>query len=269
MASRAEQKAAARAAREAKQAQLKAGAQRRQRLYGLGAIVVAAIVALVVVIVASSSGGGSKVKPHKTSTALTIVNSELAGIHQSGNVLGSPAAKVTITEYGDLVCPVCAAFAQTSEPQIIATLVKPGKAKLVFRGFETASGTANHSEYVPSQVAARAAGLQNLEWNYVLLTYEEQPQTINGTPAEQVPYITTAYLQSLASQIKGLDLAKWQSDTASQTLANAVNADGTAAQAAGATGTPTVIVTGPNGTFKDPNPIPTLAQIQADIKAVS
>ena|SRR5665213_693633 len=269
MASRTEQKAAARAAREAKQASLKADAKRRQRIYGLGTIVVVAVVALAAVIIASSSGGGSKVKPKPTKTALTEINNELAGIHQSGNVLGDPAAKITITFYGDLVCPVCAEFTQTTEPAIIANLIKTGKAKLVYRGFETASGTANNSEYVPSQVAARAAGLQHLEWNYILLAYFVQPQTISGTPAEDVSYITTAYLQGVAAKIKGLDLAKWQANTTNQALAKAVAADGTAARAAGATGTPTLVVTGPNGTFRDPNVIPTLAQVQADIKAVS
>src|SRR5665213_2105407 len=269
MASRTEQKAAARAAREAKQASLKADAKRRQRIYGLGTIVVVAVVALVVAIAASRSGGGSKLTPKPNKTAQQIVKSQLGGIPQSGNVLGNPGAKITLTEYGDLVCPICAQFAQTTLPQIISGLVKTGKAKLVYRGFETASGTANNSQYVATQVAARAAGLQHLEWNYILLAYFVQPQTISGTPAEDVSYITTAYLQGVAAKIKGLDLAKWQANTTNQALAKAVAADGTAARAAGATGTPTLVVTGPNGTFRDPNVIPTLAQVQADIKAVS
>ena len=127
------------------------------------------------------------------------MNSALAGIPQHGNVLGNPNAPITITEYGDLVCSTCAAFATTTEPQIIAALVKTGKAKFVYRAFDTASSYANQSQFVNTQVAARSAGLQNKEWNYVLLTYEEQPATIGGKAAEDVAYVNTSYLQNLAS----------------------------------------------------------------------
>jgi protein-disulfide isomerase len=252
MASRAEQKAAARAAREAKQRELKAAQARRTRLMWLGGILGAAIVALVVVIVASSSNGGGSSSTHVSNSAKAAaqatVDSTLTGIPQHGNVLGNPNAKVTITEYGDLVCPTCDDFALTSEPQIIQDLVRTGKAKLVFRGFETASGTANGSQYVNTQVAARSAGLQNKEWNYVLTLYQEQPHTINGTPAEQVSYVNTNYLQDRAAQIKGLNLAQWQAHLTDPTLINQVHADGQAGLAAGVTGTPAIFVTGPKGT---------------------
>ncbi|HEY2570081.1 MAG TPA: thioredoxin domain-containing protein, partial [Solirubrobacteraceae bacterium] len=225
--------------------------------------------ALVVVIVASSSNGGGSthVSNSQKTQAQATVASTLAGIPQHNNVLGNPNAPVTITEYGDLVCPICRDFATTSEPQIIDSLVKTGKAKLVFRGMETASGTANGSQYVNTQVAARSAGLQNKEWDYVLLTYQEQPQTINGTAAEQVSYVNQTYLQNLAKQVKGLNLAQWQGHMTDQTLVNAVNADGQAAQAAGATGTPAIYVKGPKGTvmYNQNNTlsaVPTEQQIQ-------
>jgi protein-disulfide isomerase len=263
MASRAEQKAAARKAREIQHAEMKAAATRRTRFMWLGGIVGVAAVALVVAIVASSSGGSGPVHhtPTQMQAAAATVNQELAGIPQSGNVLGNPKAPVTITEYGDLVCPTCDDFALTSAPQIIQSLVKTGKAKLVFRGFETASGTANASQYVNTQVAWRSAGLQNKGWNYILLTYGVQPQTINGTPAEEVSYITPAYLQNIAANVKGLNLANWQGHMTDQKLINQVKADGNAALASGATGTPTVFITGPKGTVKDPEVVPSLATV--------
>jgi protein-disulfide isomerase len=277
MASRAEQKAAARAAREAKQRELKAAQARRTRLYWLGGIIGAAVVALVVVIVASSSngsGGGTHVSNSAKLAAQTTVASTLAGIPQHGNVLGNPNAPITITEYGDLVCPVCRDFATTSEPQLIDSLVKTGKAKLVFRGMETASGTANGSQYVNTQVAAHSAGLQNKEWNDVLLTYQEQPQTINGTPAEEVSYVNMNYLQGLAQQVKGLNLANWQAHMTDPALINQVHADEQAAHAAGATGTPAIYVKGPKGTvmYNQNNTlsaVPSEQQIQQLVNQVS
>ena len=273
MASRAEQKAAARAAREAKQKELSAAAARRMRLLLLGGMLAAAVIALVVVIAASSSGGGTKTPPVSKgakAAAIASVNSTLAGIRQHGNVLGDPKAPVTITEYGDLVCPTCADFAVTTEPTIISALVKTGKAKLAYRAFETASGTANGGQFINTQVAARAAGLQGKEWNYILLTYFEQPQQINGTPAEEVPYVTSLYLQSRAQQLRGLNLAAWQGNMTSKPLITAVKADENAALHSGATGTPAVFVSGPKGgPIMDPEVVPSLAKIEQLVAQVS
>jgi protein-disulfide isomerase len=274
MASRAEQKAAARAAREAKQQELKLAATRRQRWYMTGGLIGAAIIALIVVIIVSSSGGkghsGVNLSKKQKQSAIATVNQTIAGIPQSGNVLGKASAPVTITEYGDLVCPICKEFALTTEPQIITALVRTGKAKLVYKAFDTASSYANESMFVPSQVAAKAAGLQNKEWDYVLLTYQEQPDTVNGTDAEKVAYVTTAYLQKLAAQIKGLDTIKWQASLGSKTLSKAVATDGDDGDALGVNnvGTPDVFVSGPNGR-QNPQGIPTLAAVESAVQQVS
>src|ERR1700730_7707837 len=99
MPSRTEQKAAARAQREAKQAELNAAQTRRQRFMMLGGIVGVALAACVVGIIAGSSGGGNaKLSKSAQASAVALVNRQLAGIPQSGNVLGNPNAKVTITE---------------------------------------------------------------------------------------------------------------------------------------------------------------------------
>jgi protein-disulfide isomerase len=273
MASRAEQKAAARAAREAKQQELKLAAARRQRWYVTGGIIGAAVIALIVVIVASSSGGkghGITLSHKQKQSAVATVDQTLAGIPQSGNVLGKASAPVTITEYGDLVCPICKEFALTTEPQIITALVRTGKAKLVYKAFDTASSYANQSMFVNTQVAAKSAGLQGKEWNYVLLTYEEQPDTVNGTDAEKVAYVTTTYLQNLAQQIKGLNTIKWQANMSNRTLINAVTTDGNDGNSLGVNkiGTPDVFVNGPNGQ-QNPTGIPSLAAMESAVAAVT
>ena len=104
MASRAEQKAAARAAREAHQRQLSVAQMRRKRLYGLGAVLAGAVIALVIVIVAGSGGPGASA-PISPKVAKATVAAVLSGIPQNGNTLGKASAPVTVTEYGDLVVP--------------------------------------------------------------------------------------------------------------------------------------------------------------------
>ncbi len=281
VASRKQQKEAARQAREQAVRQLKADQSRRTRLTTLAGAVGVAVVAVVVVIIISSSGGGGNPvtqqdgAPYTQAGAVANVKKLLAGIPQHGNVLGNPNAPVTITEYGDLVCPTCDIFAVSTEPQLINAEVRTGKVQLQYRGFETASGTANGSEYVATQVAARAAGLQDKEWDFIQLVYDEQPQTIHGNHAEEVGYVNSAYLLNRAQQVPGLNISQWQSHLGDQSLAQQVTADGAAATQQGVTGTPTIFVSGPKGTVEydkgltEPSVIPTLSQLQALIAQVS
>jgi protein-disulfide isomerase len=267
MAHRLEQKAAARVAREAGERRRAASRERRRRLELLGAMGLAAVAAIAAVI-AFGAGAGGKPTPTTTSSpsALATVRRLLVGIPQTGTTLGSPSAPVTITEYGDLVCPVCAVFATTTEPQLIAAYVRTGRVKLVFRGLETASMSHNHAEYPNTIAAVRSAGLQHRAWDYIELAYYEQPQTIGGVAAEETPYITPAYLQGLAAQVPGLNLSAWQANTADASLLATVAADAAAAQAARIAGTPAEIVSGPNGSVQynaagTLSAVPTLAQL--------
>jgi protein-disulfide isomerase len=263
MASRAEQKAALRAAREARQRELTATQTRRKRMYSLGALLAGVVVALIVVIVA----GGSSSPTHSTDskTAKATVAALLKGIPQNGNTLGNASAPVTVTEYGDLVCPICQEFAFGAAQQLIKNEVRAGKVKLVYRGLETASSTANGGEYVASQVAARAAGLQHRAWQYILLWYYEQGD-------ETTPYVTNAFMQNIAAQVPGLNLTKWQTDRNSATLANDVTADAHAAAAAGLDNppqTPSITFDGPKGAAPPIVGLPTYAQLQSEIQPIS
>jgi protein-disulfide isomerase len=242
----------------------------------LGGLVVVAAVAVAVVIASSSGGGGGSKNGQASSsakvTALAAVNSLIGGIPQSTDasgdaVLGNPKAPVTVTEWGDLVCSTCDAFALDSEQPLITTEVRTGKAKLVYRAFDTASSYDNEGDFVTGQVAVKAAGLQGMAWNYIMLNYEEQPHEISGQDSEEVPYYTTTYMQGLASQLKGLNLVKWQANLTNATLTHEVTVDGTTGTAAGVNGTPGVYVSGPGGRgLIQTNSYPTLAQLQSTIK---
>jgi protein-disulfide isomerase len=269
MASRAEQKAAARAAREAAHRELSAAQTRRLRIYWLGGLGVAVIVAIVIVFVAAGNGGSTKAADYTARSGLThkaalaFAEQELAGIPQHGITLGNPNAPVTITEWGDLVCSTCDAFALDSQIQIIQTLVKTGKAKLVYRAYDSASSYANEGEFSAGQVAVKAAGEQNKAWDYIELDYLEQPATIGGKSEELVSYFTPAYIQRLAEQVPGLNLIKWSAALGSSSLASQVTADNKAGIALGIQGTPGVYVSGPKGaSLVQTVSYPTLAQVQ-------
>ena len=230
------------------------------RLIYLGGLVAAVVVAIVIVVAAG--GGGKKAATGGTAGKAAVI-ALLKGIPQNGNTLGKATAPVTITEYGDLVCPVCQAFALGSETQLINGPVRSGKVKLVYRGLETASQAANNGEYAASQIAARAAGLQQRAWQYILIWYNQQGD-------ETTSYVTDAYMQGIAQEIPGLNLTRWQSDRNSQTLANLVTADAQAAGAASYTSTPTLTITGPKGSAQPIVGVPSsFAAVMAEVQSVS
>lgn len=266
MASRKEQKEAARQQRLAEEQARAERARRDRRLRMLGGTVVGAILIVVVAIVISSGGSSSAqiIKPNSPAAkkAQSTVNALLAGIPQQGNTLGSPSAKVTVTEYGDLVCPVCKSFALGGENTLISKDVRAGKVKIVYKALETASGQANGSMFVPSQTAMLDAGNQKKAWNYIELFYHEQGD-------ESQSYVTTNYLGGLAKQIPGLNFSQWDSDRGSSSLTSQVNADTTSAAAAGYDSTPTIIVSGPKAQAQPIVAAATYDQLQAAIKQVS
>ena len=265
MASRKEQKEAARQRRLAEEQARAERARRDRRLRMLGGTLVAAI-AVVVVAIAISSGGSSASVPKPNSPAAkkaqATVNTLLAGIPQQGATLGSPSAKVTVTEYGDLVCPVCKSFALDAENQLISNDVRSGKVKIVYKALETASGQANGSMFVPGQRAMLAAGNQKKAWNYIELFYHEQGD-------EASSYVTDSYLGGLAKQIPGLSFEQWNSDRGSPTLTNQVSADVSAANAAGFSSTPTLVVTGPKSQAQPLVGDQTYSTMESTINSVS
>src|SRR4051794_3528638 len=216
-------------------------ARRNRRLRQLGLVVGAALTAVVVAILVSSSGGGSKPKAADVSAnraTIAAVTRDLSGIPQSGTRLGSASAPVKLTYYGDLQCPVCRDFTLGSLRELIASDVRAGKLQIDYRSLQTA--TPDSSVFKIQQVAALAAGRQNGAWHFIELFYNEQGQ-------EGAPYVTERYLNGLARQTPGLDLARWQRDRQAPALASRVSADAASAGAAGASATPTLLVQGPGG----------------------
>src|SRR5437764_10195762 len=160
MASRTKQKEEARARRLAEERAAAERARRSRRTRMLVGVLVGALVVVAVAIAISTSGGNNTAPPATSSAAkqqASTVNSALAGIPQSGATIGNPNAKVTVTEFGDLECPICREFATGAEQQLIANDVRSGKVKLVYKSLETATGSAPNPNVFPTQQAAAYA----------------------------------------------------------------------------------------------------------------
>ena len=266
MASRTKQKEEARARRVAEEQARVERMRRQQRLRMVGGTVLAAIVIVAVLVLVNSGGGGKKGLQTGTEASATQaeVSSLLTGIPQSGPVLGNPNAKVTMTYYGDYQCPVCRDFTLNGGfPQLVQNDVRNGKVKVEYKAFCTATCNGpNPNVFNPQQVAGLAAGKQSKFWQYTELFYRQQGQ-------EGTNYVTENYLQGLAKQIPGMNLATWQSDRNDATLTSQVNTDQSQARSLGVSGTPTLIFKGPKGQTVANAAVPSYAQLESAIKQVS
>jgi protein-disulfide isomerase len=268
MASRTKQKEEARARRLAEERARAEQAQRQRRMRLVGGVVLIAIV-IVGVAIAISSGGGSSSSSASLGTpaakqSAAAVTSELSGIPQSGNRLGSASAKVTVTEWGDLECPICRDFADAGGKQLIAKDVKSGKVQLVYRSLETATGSAPDAATIfpVQQAAALAAGQQGHAWDYILTFYKLQGQESSG-------YVNTAFLNGIAKLVPGLNFAQWSSARNSPNVTSQVSADAAAAASKGFNSTPTLVVQGPKGQAQPLVGNVDYSAIESAIKSVS
>jgi protein-disulfide isomerase len=207
--------------------------ERRQRLIKLGSAVaflaIAAVLVAVVISQSQSDGGdASDVKD------IALVNDQLQGIPQDGMVLGDPAAKATLVEFGDLQCPVCAQYAEQVIPDVIAGPVRRGEAKIDFRNYVIIG-----SESTDAGAAAVAAGEQGRGWNFVELFYRNQGFENSG-------YVTDEFLTAIARGAGVPDIAQWNADRKSKAVLGEVNRTTSQASSLGFTGTPSFAVQGPD-----------------------
>jgi protein-disulfide isomerase len=205
-------------------------------------LIAAAFIAVAIAIYRGSGGAPPKPGSPQAKADVAAAGELLRGIPEAGVTLGSPRAPVTVTEFADLECSVCRAFALGAERQLIAHEVRSGRVKLVYRSLCTATcaGPLGADGFEAQQAAAYAAGKQHLAWYYIELFYSEQ-----GT--EGTSYVTPRYLDGLARQVPGLDYRQWRSNAALAPLRKAVASDERAAARQRFGTTPTVVVQGPRG----------------------
>jgi protein-disulfide isomerase len=210
--------------REAERAAI-AAESRRRRIRTLLAAAGLAVV-LVVAGIAISANGGAKAKPVPQSSAAKLV----AGIPESDGVLGNANAPITVTEYLDPQCPICAEASKANLPDLINKYVRTGKVKLQARTLSFIG-----PDSVTAAKWAHGAEQQGKLWAFLETFYASQGQENSG-------YVTDDFLSGVA-KAAGVDpdKAKAFADGASAQAA-LDQADGDA-QALKVDSTPTFTVT--------------------------
>jgi protein-disulfide isomerase len=180
---------------------------------------------VVAVAAAVSSSGGEPAAPPEPAQASTLFD----GIEERDGVLGDPDAPLTVTEYVDLQCPVCAVASKETLPTLIDDYVRTGKVKLDVRTLHFLG-----PDSVRAAAVAAGAEQQGKLWPFLEAFYSAQGQENSG-------YVTDAFLRDV-SAAAGVDADKAlaAADTAgAQDRLNRANRD---AQALGINSTPTFTV---------------------------
>jgi protein-disulfide isomerase len=161
---------------------------------------------------------------------------------------GTKSAPVTVIDFSDLQCHLCARYVKNTEPKINETYIQTGKVALVFkhlpnRGFDS----------MPAAIAAQCTQDQGKFWQFHNLLYEKQGPIDSG-------WANKENLKKLASQISGLEMQKFDSCFDSQKYKSFVENDITLAHSFGFTETPSFIVVKSDGSnpqkIEGPQPFP-------------
>jgi protein-disulfide isomerase len=197
----------------------------------------AAVLLVVVLVAAQQITSGDSGRPDtKNLAGVADVKAEFAGLTERAGTIGSPSAKVTITEFGDLRCPICKTFDNDVAPQVISDIVRPGTAKQTYK---TSPILGPNS--IEAAKAAYAASRQNRLWRYAALAYLNQGD-------ENVEWFTPAVARAIGRGV-GLDMARFEKDRASSAATKAIGQVTSEATSQGFQGTPTIRVAGPKGTI--------------------
>jgi protein-disulfide isomerase len=147
-------------------------------------------------------------------------SSSSAKTKTSSHILGNTSSKVVLVEYGDYQCPYCQQYNPT-----VKQVVEANKEKIKFQFMHFPLISLHQNAFAASR-AAEAAGMQGKFWEM-----------------HEALYAPTAYFEQYAKQIS-LDIAKFKTDFASETVNNVINADLETGNKLGITGTPSFFING-------------------------
>ena len=164
---------------------------------------------------------------------------------------------MTVTEYVDLQCPVCAEAARTTLPALVRDHVRTGKVKLDARTLSFLG-----PDSIRAARMAAGAERQDRLWPFLEAFYARQGMESSG-------YVTDGFLREVAAAA-GVDAGAALAQTGSAFASGRLERADADAARAGIQGTPTLTVRRGNGPERilDANPLdPTSVAAELDREA--
>lgn len=175
-----------------------------------------------------------------------------------GTALGDPNAPVKIEVWEDFQCPACQSYTESVEPLVIDNLVATGQAYYVFRQYPFLDDRAPTKESDQSANASMCAAEQGEFWNYHAMIYAN----LNG---ENAGNLSDKRLVAFAEAME-LNMDEFNACFRENRYQADINKDLADGDAAGVTGTPSVIV---NGQIVKPGFVPSYEDILAAVQAAA
>lgn len=168
---------------------------------------------------------------YSTETSSSSSSLSLSNLIKQGSpYMGNLSAPITIVDFSDFQCHLCARYVKNTEPQINETYIQTGKVVLVFkhlpnRGFDS----------MGAHLAAQCTNEQGKFWQFHKLLYENQQGIDSG-------WVNEDNLKKFASQIPGLEMGQFNSCLNTQTYKIYIDNDVKLANSQGIFDTPTFII---------------------------
>jgi protein-disulfide isomerase len=119
-------------------------------------------------------------------------------IQQGSPYLGDPStAPITIIDFSDFQCYLCARYVKATEPLIRDTYIETGKVVLVFKHLPNRG-----VDSLGASIAAQCSHEQGKFWEFHDILYENQKPIDSG-------WVNQENLKKFAAKLKGLDIEKF------------------------------------------------------------
>jgi protein-disulfide isomerase len=201
-------------------------------------IPVCVVLLIITIIITSATILSFSIFNIANATTEEIQNTKLALsnlIQQDSPLLGNPSAPITIIDFSDFQCYLCARYVKETEPTIYETYIQTGKVNLVFkhlpnRGFDS----------MGAALAAQCANEQGKFWEFHKILYTNQKPIDSG-------WVSKDNLKKFASQITELNKQLFNSCLDSEKYKSFVEKDLAFGASFGFYDTPTFIIVNSDG----------------------
>lgn len=134
-------------------------------------------------------------------------------IKQGSPHLGDLSAPITIIDFSDFQCYLCARYVKETEPIIYETYIQTGKVNLVFKHLPNRG-----SDSMGAAIAAQCTNDQGKFWEYHKILYTNQKPIDSG-------WVSKDNLKKFASKITGLNMSNFNSCLDSEKYKSLVEKD--------------------------------------------